>query len=298
MNPTADSPALALQERFHADRARLFAIAYRMLGTVSDAEDVLQDAYLRLARITDCVSPGAMLTTIVVRLCLDHLKSARVQRESYTGPWLPEPVPTDETTIDRASIALAFLVLLESLSPAERAVYVLHEVFDFSHEEIARTLDKRVGTCRQLLRRARARVGERQQRFVPAPADRERVLSTFVHACATGDIDAMRTMLADDVRAAADSGGLVSSARNVLEGRDRVARFLVGIARRFHADSTVERIEMNGAPALIVRDAAARISTMIVLDLDDDLQIADVAIVRSPPKLAACARALAARTRA
>jgi RNA polymerase sigma-70 factor (ECF subfamily) len=273
------------------ERPRLFAIAYRMLGTVSDAEDVLQDAYLRIAGVTDCETPEAMLTTIVVRLCLDHLKSARVQRETYVGPWLPEPLPTDEHTIDRDSVALAFLVLLEALTPAERAVYVLHEIFDYSHDEIGETLGKPAGTSRQLLRRARVRIGERRPRFVPAPEQKERVLATFFQACATGDVAAMQTLLVEDVRLTADGGGLAPTARKVVRGSDHVARFIVGLSRRVREGLTVEATEMNGALAVVLRTATG-LDTITMLDLDESCRICRVSVVRNPEKLAASERVL------
>jgi RNA polymerase sigma-70 factor (ECF subfamily) len=274
---------------FQVERARLFAIAYRMLGAVGDAEDVIQEAFLRFREQKPDSAP-ALLTTIVVRLCLDHLKSARVRREQYVGLWLPEPLPTNEHTVDRDSIAMAFLILLETLSPDERAVYVLAEVFDFSHEEIARTLDKRVGTCRQLLRRARARVGRRERRFSPTTEQRDIILKTFVRVCETGDLSGMRSLLASNVCARADGGGKIAAARKMIEGRDRVARYLVGIARRIGADTGAATREMNGMPALFLQGRMG-FKLVAILELNTSLQISNVDIVVNPDKLVAAERA-------
>lgn len=279
MDPAAAAAHLA------SERPRLFALAYRMLGTASDAEDVLQDAFLRAEAVEDARAPGALLTTIVVRLCLDHLKSARRQRETYVGPWLPEPIATDDGTFDRDSVGAAFLVLLEALTPEERAVYVLHEIFDYPHEEIARLLEKQTGTCRQLLRRAKLRVGERRTRFYASPRERDRIVGTFLEACLTGRVEAMATLLADDVRATADGGGKATAARKVVTGRPLVAKFLVGLAKRASPAASLAIAELNGAIGVLIRIRGAVVTT-ITLELDAAGRIADVGLMRNPDKLA------------
>src|SRR4051794_32989854 len=186
------------EAQFNEYRALLFSIAYRMLGSVMDAEDVVQDAYLRWqnAPADEVESPKAYLSAIVTRLCLDQLKSARVQREQYVGPWLPEPlvtpvgaeaVPPDERIGEQESISLAFLVLLESLTPPERAVFLLHEVFDYSFAEVAGIVGRSEPTCRQLFRRARQHIVQHRPRFPASPAEHERLTASFLRACSTGD---------------------------------------------------------------------------------------------------------------
>ncbi|HKO47725.1 MAG TPA: RNA polymerase sigma factor SigJ [Polyangiaceae bacterium] len=272
---------------FESERPRLFALAYRMVGIVGDAEDVVQDAFLRLRGSTTAVvdSPPALLTTIVVRLCLDVLKSKRSQREQYDGLWLPEFLATHEQTIDRDSLAVAFMMLLETLSPDERAIYLLHEVFDYSHAEVGSMLDKTEEACRQLLRRARQRVGSREPRYVPSAAQSERLIATFIKTCATGDVDGMRRLLTEDARAWADGGGKVTTARRAIDGADRVARYLIGIANRNREQHfSVHTVELNGAPGLLLRKGET-LQTALLLGCTTELRIAYVALLRNPDKL-------------
>lgn len=290
--PGLPEPALA---SFASERPRLFAIAYRMLGSVTDAEDVLQDSFLRFRSVQDVLEPPALLTKIVVRLCIDHLRSARVQRELYEGLWLPEPLWTaGEEAFDRDSIGAAFLVLLESLSPDERAVYLLHDVFDYSHEQIGQMLGKRTGTCRQLLRRARAHVGERRSRFVAPLEERERISNEFIRACATGDLESLRSLLSENVRVSADSGGKVRAARKAIEGVESAARLLVGIAKLLPAGVVVEPTEMNGGLALLCH-RGSRVDAILLLELDPALHITRIDNVVNPDKLMSVQRALLAR---
>lgn len=272
---------------FELERPRLLAVAYRMLGVRGDAEDVVQDAFLRFREVElePIASPRGFLTTIVVRLCLDQLKSARAQRERYDGLWLPEPVRTDDTTLDRDSLAMAFLVLLEALSPEERAVYVLHELFDYTHGEIAAMLHKTEDACRQMLRRAHPRVAAREPRFALSADERARLVGRFMTACATGDVDGLRAMLTADATARTDGGGKAVAARNPIEGADTVARFLIGLARKGAARAVAEPAELNGAPGLILRRDGA-IDTVAVLELASDGRIQRIQIVRNPDKLA------------
>lgn len=270
-------------DAFEAERPRLLGIAYRMLGSVAEAEDVVQDTYLRW-RDADAASPRAFLAAVVTRLSIDRLRSARARRERYVGPWLPEPIATAPT--DRADVSMAFLVLLERLSPLERAAFVLHEVFDYSHAEVADALERDEAACRQLVHRARKRLGERAtRRYTPARTTHERLLAAFLHACTTGDLAALRELLVADAVAVADGGGKARAARKALRGPDRIARFFVGITRKLPAALRAQLVELNGAPALLVWVGDELYSAML-LDVDEDERIRSVFMVRNPDKLA------------
>ena len=213
----------------------LFSIAYRMLGSVMDAEDLVQETYLRWeeARETDVRSPRAFLTTIVTRLALNHLRSARTKRETYVGPWLPEPLVTKDPpdTVELAeSLSMAFLVLLERLAPVERAAFLLHEVFDFEYAEIARVLDKTEANCRQLVARARKRVGSPQARFQADPGQARRLVEKFTQAAFAGDMEGLVALLAEDITLWGDGGGKVpGAALKPVRGAASVARFALGV---------------------------------------------------------------------
>lgn len=271
---------------FETERRRLIAVAYRMLGAWGDAEDVVQDSFLKFhtADLAAIDSVRGYLTTIVVRLCLDVLKSARVQRERYEGLWLPEPIATDDTTLDRDSLGVAFLVLLETLSPEERAVYVLHELFDYSHPEIAAILHKTDDACRQMLRRAHQRVAARQPRYPVPAAQRAELVARLMSACLSGDPALVRAMLADDAVALSDGGGKASAARNPVEGADDVARFLVGVTRKGGAGAVPAIAELNGDLALLMRRGDA-LDTIMMLELAPDGRIARLYFVRNPDKM-------------
>jgi RNA polymerase sigma-70 factor (ECF subfamily) len=256
---------------FEAHRRLLFGIAYRMLGSVAEAEDAVQEGWLRFqsASLDDIESPRAWLTTVVTRLCLDQLKSARMRRESYVGPWLPEPMRTD-ATVDPESISLAFLVLLESLTPMERAVYLLHEVFDYSHSEIASMLGNDEAACRQLLHRAKSSVSARRPRFAPSKEAHQRLLEGFLSAVAAGDLTALQSLLAHDARLWSDGGGKATAARKPLENGEDIAKFFVGIYKKFREMPDVlefEVADVNGWPALIIR---LRGNTFQVLTIETD----------------------------
>ena len=280
---------------FQEHRRRLFAVAYRMLGSASDAEDVVQDAWLRYAaaRPSELRSPQAYLTTIVTRLCLDRLKSARATREEYVGPWLPEPVLTDgrrepEQSLALAeSVTLAFMVLLETLSPEERAVFLLREVFDNEYDEIAAMLDTTPANCRQMFHRARSRIAERRPRFRGAVDEKRPLVGRFVSALRAGDAEALTRVLAEDVGFWSDGGGKVLAARRPLFGRDRVVQVLVGIRRTAPAAAldavTIDVVEVNHDPALVLR-VAGRIDSVYTLTVEDEA-IAAIRIVRNPDKL-------------
>jgi len=252
---------------FEQQRPRLFALAYRLLGSAADAEDVVQQAYLRWAGARDVREPAAFLTTVVSRLCLDELRSARVRRERYVGPWLPEPVASAElgpleTAEQRAQVSYAALLLLERLTPQERAVCVLRDAFDYPYRTIAEVVGLSDAHCRQLHRRARARLAEGRARFaVPAERHAELTLRLFA-AAAAGEVAALEQLLAADVVVLSDGGGAVSAARRPVTGRNRAARFLAGIAAR-RGPIEVRLAEVNGAPALLTLEAGRLVAVAV-----------------------------------
>jgi len=252
---------------FQQQRPRLFALAYRLLGSAADAEDVVQSAYLRWAGAHDVREPAAFLTTMVSRLCLDELRSARARRERYVGPWLPEPVASGElgpleTAEQRSQVSYAALLLLERLTPQERAVCVLRDAFDYPYRDVAEVVGLTDAHCRQLHRRARARLAEGRARFeVPAERHAELTLRLFA-AAAAGEVAALEQLLAEDVVVLSDGGGAVSAARRPVSGRSRVARFLVGIAART-GPVEVRTGEVNGAPALLVLDGGRLVGVAV-----------------------------------
>jgi RNA polymerase sigma-70 factor (TIGR02957 family) len=284
-------------EVFNTDRPLLFSIAYRMLGSASDAEDVLQDAWLRYrgADETAIRSPKAFATTIVTRLCLDRLKSARASREEYIGPWLPEPVLTSDLArpddvLQRAeSVTLAFLVLLEALSPEERAVFLLKDSFEYGHSEIAEMLGITIDNSRQLLHRAKARLAEARPSLSGTPQTRRAVAERFARAFASGDASVLTTLLTSDVGMWSDGGGKVSAARRPLVGRDEVLQFLIGV-RRTAENTGVSREaslaieDVNSEPALVLR-VGRRLESVFVLSIEDET-ISAIRVVRNPDKLA------------
>jgi RNA polymerase sigma-70 factor (ECF subfamily) len=300
-------------ERFQSYRPLLFSIAYRMLGSANEAEDVLQDAYLRFAGAqarseatpTQVRSLKAYLSTIVTRLCLDRLKAARAVREQYLGPWLPEPVLThdDDAQGDaerHESITLAFLVLLEALTPQERAVFLLREVFEYEYAEIAEMLSLSAANCRQLFHRARSRVAEGRPRFRPAPERQRQLVERFLAATQHGDLQALTSMLAHDATFTADGGGKVPSARRPVHGRDAVARLVIGLARRAEqalhtafANLRFDITEVNGEPALLLW-VQERLETVFVYSIVDD-RVTAIRALRNPEKLVYIRRQLEAR---
>jgi RNA polymerase sigma-70 factor, ECF subfamily len=293
-------------EIFEKERGHLFAVAYRMLASRSEAEDVVQEAWLRFAEQSPqhehLESTRAYLTTIVVRLSLDQMKSARSRRETYVGPWLPEPIaaansntmPLPETPESRAelaeSLSLAFLVVLERLSPLERAAFLLREVFDHSFEEVAAILGTTEDASRKLVTRARAHVDEGRARFT-APAEKKaELLQAFVAACSSGDTNALQQLLATDVVARSDGGGKVIAALRPILGPDRVSRFLMGAMKKFPPGAWPELVPINGELGILLRDDAL-VRTVLTLSVRDGL-IADIFLVNNPDKLARIARDL------
>lgn len=247
---------VAIFEQF---RRRLFAIAYRMTGTSADAEDIVQEAYLRWHRAdtSEVRSPEAWLVSVVTRLSIDRLRKASVEREAYTGPWLPEPlfgVPprSPEEQLELASdLSMAFMVMLERLAPSERAAFLLHEVFDCDYPEIARILLKSEAACRQVVHRARERVRSDRQRFRASEEDRRRLIEKFRQAASEGDEATLLSLFAEDATLTSDGGGVVPAARKVVTGRRRIARLYLVLARKLGARLTQSIHTINGEPGLI-----------------------------------------------
>jgi RNA polymerase sigma-70 factor (ECF subfamily) len=277
-------------EAFEAERSRLTAIAYRMLGSAADAEDVVQEAYLRWRDRNDRAvsSVSSYLTTVVVRLCIDELRSARVRRESYVGPWLPEPLLIDEAEPGAAaeladSLSLAFLVLLEALAPVERAAFLLHDVFDYGYGEIAGMLGREEPTCRQLVSRARRRVGERRHRFDADSQVGRELAARFLAACAGGDLSGLMSLVSEDVVLWTDGGGKVKAARRPIHGASKVARFLIAIAKEIPEGVVFREAVVNGEPGYLFVENDV-VTTTVSFDIADG-QIVGVTAVLNPEKL-------------
>jgi RNA polymerase sigma-70 factor (TIGR02957 family) len=277
-------------------RPGAFAIAYRMLGSVSEAEDVVQEALLRFHRAQldgeRIESPRAFVSTVVTRLAIDQLRSARRRRETYVGDWLPEPLLTSEAD-DPArqaemadSLSLAFLVLLESLSPEQRAAFLLREVFDYGYDEIARIVDKSEANARQLVARARRNVDERRPRFEATREQRERLADSFFAAVGDGDVKALEDMLAEDVVLTGDGGGKAPALARALHGARRVARTLGNWARvgQRIAGLSIRRVEVNGQPGALLLDGEKRVISVMALDIADG-RVQGVRSVVNPEKL-------------
>src|SRR6266699_439198 len=287
-------------ESFETYRSYLFAIAYRMLGSAMDAEDMVQETYLRYSTTPPETihSLKAFLTTIMTRLCMDQLHLARRKREVYPGPWLPEPIITTTTLesinpeehVDREeSISLAFLMLLEQLQPLERAVFLLREIFDYDYAEIATFLGKSEVTCRQWFSRAKKHLADHRPRFQASPETQKRMLISFQQALQAGEMTALMNLLAEDVTFWADGGGKVKGvATRQLCGRDVVAPFMLSNSPIFRnslpADSRVELAEVNGQPALVTRSGEQAFA-VLTIDVEAD-RIKTIRFVANPEKLA------------
>jgi RNA polymerase sigma-70 factor (ECF subfamily) len=296
-----EGPANTNQDRslqlFTAERERLFAIAYRMLGSVEDAEDLIQEAFLRwhAAPVGTIATPAAWLTTVVTRLALKQLQSARVTRESYVGPWLPEPLlDTPHATRDPAelsdSLSIAFLTVLERLSPRERAVFLLRDVFEYEYDEIADMLELTESNCRQIFHRARRRLADRKQRFAADGPTHRALLESFARAVSDGDIDGVVKMLARDAVLWADGGGHVrAAATRPIRGAESVARFLVGVSQKFGVGHLLMQV-VNGRAALVAMAEGAPIR-VVSIDVAGD-EIAGIYVIANPYKLRPLARSL------
>jgi RNA polymerase sigma-70 factor (ECF subfamily) len=272
-------------------RPLLFSIAYRMLGSVNEAEDVVQEAFVRFHRSGESVeSPKAYLSTITTRLAIDHLKSARARREQYVGEWLPEPlVDAREEPAHVAemsdSLSLAFLVLLESLSPVERAVFLLREVFDYDYGEIARTVGRSEENCRQLLVRAKRRIDERKPRFDVSREQRERLAQKFFAAAEEGDVEGLAELLAADVTVHGDGGGKAPQWATPIAGRARVAKLLVGtFAQAREHGASMRPVEVNGQPGVLFLTHEGLIVSVMTIDVLDGVVQAVRSII-NPEKL-------------
>lgn len=286
-------------ESFEGYRPLLFSIAYRMLGSASDAEDMLQETYLRYrsAESREIHELKAYLCTIVTHLCLDFLKSARIQRESYIGPWLPEPVLTGEQYINpfetaeqHESVSLAFLVLLESLTPPERAVFLLHEIFDFDYREIAEMIGKSAANCRQLCHRAKTYIAERHHRFDASRETHLRLINRFLIACQEGDMQGLQEILAQDVTNWGDGGGKVLTARRPIIGVEAVTRFWLALGRKAPSGLTFSIADVNGCPAVLLWVDNA-LYAVVAFDVADE-KIQAIRDVLNPDKLAYIGRQL------
>lgn len=282
---------MADDELFERQRPRLRSIAYRMLGSMSDADDAVQDAWLRWHRLGGegrraVDNPAAWLTTAVTRIALDRLKSAQRQREQYVGPWLPEPVLTDDdpaVSVELAeSLTLGFLAVLERLDPVDRAVFLLADVFDEPYAAIAPIVGRSEETCRQIASRARRRVRD-ERRGGRRAAHRDELVQAFVAACTVGGLDDFRRVLADDVVLVSDGGSKVHAARRPVRGVERVARFMSNLARRLPEDIAVEVHWVNREPGLLVRRAG--VPWYVIAMEEHDGLITHLHLVINPEKL-------------
>ena len=290
---------------FEPHRRRLLGLAYRMLGSMAEAEDAVQEAYLRWhdADRENVAEARAFLITTTTRICLDVLRSARVRREEYVGPWLPDPVidtatlAPDTQTEMAEDLSVALLLALERLSPLERAAFLLHDVFDYSFTQVADTLGRNEAACRQLASRARTRVRETRPASAPAsaqalrrgkpgsiPAKHEELLSAFITASRSGDVAALKHFLATDAKLVTDGGGKVSAALNVIEGAERVAAFLAGAVRKGWTDDMTVRFDaINGLPGFIVSGPNGLVQTN-AFEIEGDV-VKAIYVVRNPDKL-------------
>ena len=288
-------------ESFESLRPLMFSIAYRMMGSAMEAEDIVQEAYLRYQGASPGAirSPKAFLSTVVTRLCLNQLESARVKRESYVGPWLPEPVlteagegmsleslsgsPSQQAEL-RESISLAFLTLLEQLTPIERAVFLLRQVFDYEYSEIAEILDKAEPACRQIFGRAKKHIAEHRPRFKATPERKRQLLGEFLQAVQTGELDGLTALLSDDVTLWADGGGKIKgAATQPLHGRAAVAPFALASNRFVPPHAHTEIAEVNGQPAAIVR-VDHQVVFVLAIEVEDDL-VREIRVIGNPDKL-------------
>ena len=279
-------------EEFEALRPLLFSIAYRLLGSVADAEDAVQEAWLRYeATSTQPVSPKAFLSAVVTRISIDVLRSARVRREDYVGEWFPEPLLDDPyedpaRTAELAdSVSMAALLLLERLSPLERAVFVLREVFGFGFADVAAAVGRSEAACRQLAVRARRHMDAGQRRFAADERDREELAARFFDALRVGDVDALRELLAADVQLVGDGGGKAPALARTVVGADRVARVLAAnLPTLFSVSASLERQELNRQPGAILRDLDGKVVGTMILDVLDG-RIQAIRSVVNPDKL-------------
>jgi RNA polymerase sigma-70 factor (ECF subfamily) len=281
-------------EHLYRDLRRYsFSIAYRMLGSVAEAEDVVQETFIRLsrARTEEIESPKAYVATVTTRLAIDTLRSARAQREQYFGPWLPEPLVADESTPDAEleladSLAMAFLVVLEKLTPMERAVFLLHDVFDYDYAEISRVVGKSEANCRQLASRARRHITDAKPRFETSREAREALADRFFAAAQDGDMEGLMSLLADDATMYGDGGGKGTASPRPTVGAEKVARFLYAIFERGRRiGGQLERVQVNGQPGAKLLDSEGALVAVMTLDVAGH-SIATIRSIVNPDKLA------------
>ncbi len=279
-----------LEELFRSESDRLFGIAYRMLGSVGEAEEVVQDAFVRYQRVDEVREPGALLTTIATRLSIDRLKSARAEREDYVGAWLPEPLLVDEADVageaeQADTISMAFLVLLESLSPLERAVFLLREAFDYDYAAIGEIVERTPENCRQVALRARRQVEVRRPRFEASRQEREEIVARFFAAAQQGDSAALLELLAADAVMYGDGGGKAPALGAPLHGRERVAKALVGLlGAAAGLGARLEPTWVNGQPSARFLGPDGALINVVALDVLDG-QVQAVRSVVNPEKL-------------
>ena len=275
-------------EAFEAERPRLARLAYRMLGSVSEAQDVVQDAWLRWSRAEGVLDPAAWLVRTTSRLCIDRLRAAKTERATYRGPWLPEPL-IEELTVDpveRAEeVSVAFLLALERLSPLERAVFLLHDVFDGDYAEVAETLGKTEPAVRQLASRARTHIRESKPRFTVSQAEAAKLATAFMAAMVQGDMTALSAVLAEDAVMVTDGGGRRKAALRALIGRDDIVHLLEGLAWRGNERSSISlrSVRINGYPGLILIREDGPMT--VAFQPGDDGKLAGIYMVRNPDKL-------------
>nr|WP_307796328.1 RNA polymerase sigma-70 factor [Amycolatopsis sp. 195334CR] len=278
----------AHDDAFAEHRPLLFTIAYEMLGGVADAEDVLQESYLRWSAVDRATvrHPRAYLVRLVTRQALNHLRALKARREEYVGSWLPEPVRTEpdvsEDTILAESVSIAMMLVLETLNPTERAVFVLHDVFGYTHAEVAASVGRTEAGVRQICHRAREHVHARRRRFEPDSETSREIARRFLRAASTGDVRALMDLMAPDVVALSDGGGKVSAARRPVAGRSDVARFVAGVSRRL-PEPSVELAAYNGLPAVRFLTGGA-LDWVLALELRDG-RITGLYGIRNPDKL-------------
>lgn len=280
---------------FEAHRSRLIGLGYRMLGTVAEAEDLVQETYVRWHRTAreEIREPGAWLSTTMARMCIDALRARKARREEYVGPWLPEPWRTGESEVDDAprqleladDLSVAFLLLLERLGPDERAAFLLHDIFEADYEDIAISLGKSEPAVRQLVSRARARVAEDRKRFRATRADQQELARRFKQALVTKDERALAALFKPDATLVSDGGGKALAALRPIYGADKIVRFFIGVTKdRSPADFTFEDCWLNNAPAILIRELNGAVFATLALEVDDG-RIETVYSIRNPDKL-------------
>lgn len=279
-------------ETFENARPTLLGLAYRILGSAAEAEDAVQDTYLKwcAADKAGIQTPRAWLTAVCTRRCIDMLRSARMARVAYVGTWLPEPVPTDtrayaEEKVELASsLSTAFMLMLERLTPKERAAYLLYEIFDCSYREVAETLDIKEAACRKLVSRAKEHLGTNQRRHQPSAETQTALLSAFQHAIESGDMSRLGTLLRDDIELGADGGGKVLAVQRILAGKYRVLRFVERALSRSWQPLALVQVELNGRQALMVKAGSSIVAT-VSFEYDKDGAGQKIYIMRNPDKL-------------